>query len=68
MKQRIGFLVRTIREDRGMSRQKICLDEAILSVRQLQRIENGECYPSIPTLYYLSKQLDIKISTIFDEL
>ncbi|MGT2926966.1 helix-turn-helix domain-containing protein [Streptococcus cuniculipharyngis] len=67
MKRKLGAMIRTIREDRGISRHMICQEENALTVRQLQRIENGECYPSLPSLIYLAEKLDTTVSFLLDE-
>lgn len=67
MRYRLGNLIRQIREEKKISRQTLCQDESVLTVRQLQRIENGECYPSVPTLVYLIEKLDTKMAILFDE-
>lgn len=65
-KREFGDKIRSIREQKGMSRQKICQMEEVLSIRQLQRIEKGESIPSISTALYLAKQLGVTVASLVD--
>ena len=55
----LGEKVRTLREEKGLSRPVFCGDESELSVRQLVRIEKGEFRPTIKTLEYIADRLEI---------
>lgn len=55
----LGEKVRILREEKGLSRPVFCGDESELSVRQLVRIEKGEFRPTIKTLEYIAKRLEI---------
>ena len=55
----LGEKVRILREEKGLSRPVFCGDESELSVRQLVRIEKGECRPTIKTLEYIAERLEI---------
>ena len=46
----IGRRIRTLRTEKGLSREAFCGDEKELTVRQLGRIETGNNLPSLAKL------------------
>ena len=63
----IGKRIRTLRTEKGLSREAFCGDEKELTVRQLGRIETGNNLPSLAKLDYIAKVLGIPISQLIDE-
>ena len=63
----IGKRIRTLRTEKGLSREIFCGDEKELTVRQLGRIETGNNLPSLAKLDYIAEVLDVPISKLIDE-
>ena len=63
----IGKRIRTLRTEKGLSREAFCGDEKELTVRQLGRIETGNNLPSLAKLDYIAKILGVPISQLIDE-
>ena len=63
----IGKRIRTLRTEKGLSREAFCGDEKELTVRQLGRIETGNNLPSLAKLDYIAGVLDIPMSQLIDE-
>ena len=63
----IGKRIRTLRTEKGLSREAFCGDEKELTVRQLGRIETGNNLPSLAKLDYIAKVLGVSISQLIDE-
>ena len=63
----IGKRIRTLRTEKGLSREAFCGDEKDLTVRQLGRIETGNNLPSLAKLDYIAKVLGVPISQLIDE-
>ena len=63
----IGKRIRTLRTEKGLSREIFCGDEKDLTVRQLGRIETGNNLPSLAKLDYIAEVLDVPISQLIDE-
>ena len=63
----IGKRIRTLRTERGLSREAFCGDEKHLTVRQLARIETGNNLPSLAKLDYIAEVLGVPISQLIDE-
>lgn len=63
----IGKRIRTLRTEKGLSREIFCGDEKDLTVRQLGRIETGNNLPSLAKLDYIAEVLDVPISKLIDE-
>ena len=63
----IGKRIRTLRTEKGLSREVFCGDEKELTVRQLGRIETGNNLPSLAKLDYIAGVLDIPMSQLIDE-
>ena len=63
----IGKRIRTLRTEKGLSRETFCGDEKELTVRQLGRIETGNNLPSLAKLDYIAKVLGVSISQLIDE-
>ena len=63
----IGKRIRTLRTEKGLSREAFCGDEKELTVRQLGRIETGNNLPSLAKLDYIAKVLGVPISQLIDE-
>ena len=63
----IGKRIRTLRTEKGLSREAFCGDEKELTVRQLGRIETGNNLPSLAKLDYIAEVLGIPMSQLIDE-
>ena len=63
----IGKRIRTLRIEKGLSREAFCEDEKHLTVRQLGRIETGNNLPSLAKLDYIAEVLEVPISQLIDE-
>ena len=63
----IGKRIRTLRTEKGLSREAFCGDEKELTVRQLGRIETGNNLPSLAKLDYIAGVLGVSISQLIDE-
>ena len=63
----IGKRIRTLRTEKGLSREAFCGDEKELTVRQLGRIETGNNLPSLAKLDYIAGVLGLPISQLIDE-
>lgn len=61
MKFSIGQKIRQFREERGLSRQDVCGDESVLSIRQLGRIEKDIGNPTISTLVSIATALNLPL-------
>ena len=67
VKQELGRRIRTAREEKKLTREDVCNDESELTIRQLLRIEKGECLPSLPKISYIAKKINIPIILLIDE-
>ena len=63
----IGKRIRTLRTEKGLSREAFCEDEKELTVRQLGRIETGNNLPSLAKLDYIAEVLGVPMSQLIDE-
>ena len=63
----IGKRIRTLRTEKGLSREVFCGDEKELTVRQLGRIETGNNLLSLAKLDYIAGVLGIPMSQLIDE-
>ena len=63
----IGKRIRTLRTEKGLSREAFCGDEKELTIRQLGRIETGNNLPSLAKLDYIAEVLGVPISQLIDE-
>ena len=63
----IGKRIRTLRTEKGLSREAFCGDEKELTVRQLGRIETGNNLPSLAKLDYIAGVLGLPLSQLIDE-
>ena len=63
----IGKRIRTLRTEKGLSKEAFCGDEKELTVRQLGRIETGNNLPSLAKLDYIAEVLGIPMSQLIDE-
>ena len=63
----IGKRIRTLRTEKGLSKEAFCGDEKELTVRQLGRIETGNNLPSLAKLDYRAEVLGIQMSQLIDE-
>lgn len=68
IKKELGKKIKLLRIDQGLSRQAICQDDALLTTRQLQRIEKGESIPNAQTALYLARQLGVTVDDLLDEM
>lgn len=64
---KIGKRIRTLRTEKGLSREAFCGDEKELTVRQLGRIETGNNLPSLAKLDYIAGVLGVPMSQLIDE-
>lgn len=65
-KKEFGRKVRNLREEKGITREDLCGDEADLSVRQLARIETGKSLPTLKTTTYIARSLGVSIGHLTD--
>ena len=63
----IGKRIRTLRTEKGLSREAFCGDEKELTIRQLGRIETGNNLPSLAKLDYIAEVLGVPMSQLIDE-
>lgn len=56
-----GQKVRTLRKEKGITREDLCGDETELSVRQLARIESGESKPTFTKITYIANSLGMSL-------
>ncbi len=63
----LGALVRSLREDRGYTRQQLAR-RGDLSVQTLRRLEGGEISPTLKTLAKVCSGLKIELSTLLAAL
>lgn len=63
----IGRKVRKLREESGLTREQFCKTNINISVKQLMRIEQGKCMPTVATLHMISKCLEIPLSILLGE-
>jgi tetratricopeptide (TPR) repeat protein len=63
---RIGARIRSARHSRQPRLTLAELGGERLSVAMLSRLERGDVVPSIDTLLYLSRQLDLPLASLFD--
>ena len=63
----IGKRIRTLRTEKGLSREAFCRDEKELTVRQLGRIETGNNLPSLAKLDYIAEVLEVPMSQLIAE-
>ena len=61
-----GLKIRTLREEKGITREDFCGDETELSVRQLARIESGENLPTLGKVAYIAEVLGVSIGNLAD--
>lgn len=53
-----GTKIRSLREQKNLTREEFCGDETELSVRQLSRIESGESKPTLAKITYIANRLE----------
>jgi len=63
-KKEFGQKVRDLRKEKGMSRQRVCGIEDVLTTRQLQRIEKGQSLPTIATAVYIADCLGVSLDRL----
>ena len=51
----------------GLTKEKFCEGDEVLSVRQLTRIETGKSQPKLETLEHLARRLNISLSELLGE-
>ena len=56
-----GLKIRTLREEKGITREDFCGDETELSVRQLARIESGESKPTLTKITFIAAGLGLSL-------
>jgi transcriptional regulator with XRE-family HTH domain len=61
-----GLLIKELRTKKGLTQEELA-DLTELSVRTIQRIENGEVDPRAYTLQMISKALDVDFSLFVDD-
>ena len=62
----VGNRVRSFREARGLDRESLARD-AGMSVDFLERLENGEVYPSIGPMQKVARALGLRLGTFLDD-
>lgn len=66
-KKDFGQKVRDLRKEKGMSRQRVCGIEDVLTTRQLQRIEKGQSLPTIATAVYIAEKLGVSLDNLMNK-
>nr|WP_205397616.1 XRE family transcriptional regulator [Streptococcus lutetiensis] len=66
-KKEFGQKVRDLRKEKGMSRQRVCGIEDVLTTRQLQRIEKGQSLPTIATAVYIAEKLGVSLDNLMNK-
>ncbi|WP_368395886.1 helix-turn-helix domain-containing protein [Streptococcus gallolyticus] len=66
-KKEFGQKVRDLRKEKGMSRQRVCGIEDVLTTRQLQRIEKGQSLPTIATAVYIADKLGVSLDSLINK-
>jgi transcriptional regulator with XRE-family HTH domain len=61
--KQIGFKIKSIRESKGISQQKLAAD-CNFEKSNMSRIEAGNTNPTIYTLYKIAKALDVPLAEI----
>lgn len=64
LKKEFGQKIRDLRREKGMSRQRVCGVEDVLTTRQLQRIEKGQSLPTIATAVYIADCLGVSLDRL----
>lgn len=59
MERTFGKIVKSLREERKLSREDLCGDESELSVRQLTRLEQDQSRPTLTKIQYIAKGLGV---------
>lgn len=67
IKDNIGKRIRCEREKQKLSRENLCGLEDQLSVRQLDRIENGQSLPTLLKLEFIAKALKVDLRSLILE-
>jgi len=65
--QDFGHRLRELRLAKGLTKEKFCEGDEVLSVRQLTRIETGKSQPKLETLEHLARRLNISLSELLGE-
>ena len=65
--QYFGHRLRELRLAQGLTKEKFCEGDEVLSVRQLTRIETGKSQPKLETLEHLARRLNITLSELLGE-
>ena len=65
--QDFGHRLRELRLAQGLTKEKFCEGDEVLSVRQLTRIETGKSQPKLETLEHLARRLNISLSELLGE-
>lgn len=65
--QYFGHRLRELRLAQGLTKEKFCEGDEVLSVRQLTRIETGKSQPKLETLEHLARRLNISLSELLGE-
>lgn len=66
LKVQIGKRVRSIRLQKGLTKEVLCDDESRLSVRQLTRIETGKSLLTIDKGLFIASRLGVSLQEIID--
>lgn len=59
--------VKTLRQEKQLTKEEFCKDETELSVRQLTRIESGISTPTLAKIEFIAHRLGVKIGALTDE-
>lgn len=65
-KKEFGVKIRSLREEKNLTREEFCGDETELSVRQLSRIELGDNAPTLTKVSYIAQRLGVSIGQLTD--
>lgn len=61
----LGHKLRQVRERVGMTQEDLAFGAGI-SVSQVSRIENGIINPTVSTMFYIARALELPLSELFD--
>ncbi len=67
MAEVFGERLKRLREKKGLTKEAFCNDGEYLSVRQLSRLELGQSQPTLPTLKYIAKRLEMSLAEVTGE-
>lgn len=61
-----GKKIKSLRLEKGLTKEAVCLDESQLSTRQLTRIESGQSTPTLNKAVYIAGRLGVTLGYLTD--